>query len=167
MPIKVGDTVCVPSGSLHALLGGSIIAEIQQNSNTTYRVYDWNRTRDGKARPLHIRQALDVINFDQVEPTLPQPQLIADENQVRRYLLCSNQYFITERVEMTKGAVFDGLCDGQTLEIWGILNGRAQVNNVSIEAVQFTLLPAEMGSYQVKSLSDAVLLRTYVPSPMQ
>lgn len=165
LPIQTGDTVCVPSGSMHALLGGSIIAEIQQNSNTTYRVYDWGRTRDGQARPLHIRQALDVINFDQVEPGLPEPQLIEERNGVRRTLLCQNRYFVTERVEMAAGVTFTGLCDGRTLEIWGIIDGKAIVNEVGISAIQFTLLPAAMGRYELTAETDATLLRTYVPPP--
>ncbi len=163
MPIAAGDAVCVPSGSLHALLGGSLIAEIQQNSNTTYRVYDWNRTQNGQSRPLHIRQALDVTNFDQVAPALPEPQLIAYSHGVRRSLLCHNQYFATERIELAAGATFDGNCDGRTLEIWGVLTGTAELNDVTLEAVQFALLPAAMGSYRVHSATGSTLLRTYVP----
>lgn len=164
LPIRTGDTVCVPSGSMHALLGGSIIAEIQQNSNTTYRVYDWNRARGGKSRPLHIRRALDVINFDQVEPALPVPQAIGPAVAgVRRYRLCSNQYFVTERVELDADSGVTGSCDGRTLEIWGVIEGQAQINEVAIDAVQFALLPAAMGDYRVETVYGATLLRTYVP----
>ena len=74
LPVKVGDHVCVPAGTLHAIMDGLLIAEIQQNSNTTYRVYDWNRLgADGQARPLHVDKALDVINFEQVEPGICPP----------------------------------------------------------------------------------------------
>lgn len=165
LPIQAGDTVCVPSGSLHALLGGSIIAEIQQNSNTTYRVYDWGRTRDGQPRPLHIRQALDVIDFSQVEPTLPQRKSAAVTSGIWCATLCRNRYFVTERLEMDAGAVYRGECDGRTLEIWGIIDGRAAINDVSIAAVRFALLPAAMGAYAVTAETNATLLRTYVPPP--
>ena len=163
IPVKAGDVVCVPSRSLHAILEGLVIAEIQQNSNTTYRVYDWNRLRDGKPRPLHVDKALDVINFDQVEPSLCEPQLVSDTNGVRRFRLCHNKYFVTERVQMARGAVFEGRCDGSTLEIWGVIKGSAEVNEVALEAVRFTLLPAAMGEFTVTATSDEVtLLRTYV-----
>lgn len=165
IPIHAGDVICVPSGSLHALLGGSIIAEIQQNSNTTYRVYDWNRTQDGQTRPLHIKKALDVINFDQVEPSLPRPALIGSSAGIERYLLCSNRYFVTERVEMMAGTGFNGTCDGRTLEIWGLIGGRGDVNGVPLSAVQFVLLPAALGDYRVSAAEDATLLRSYVPDP--
>jgi mannose-6-phosphate isomerase len=165
IPVNAGDVVCVPAGSLHAILGGLIIAEIQQNSNTTYRVYDWNRVdADGRARPLHIDKALDVINFKQVEPELCQPALIYEADGIRRYELCRNRYFVTERVEIEEGAVFNGRCDGTTLEIWGVIEGQAAINGVELTAVRFTLLPAALGDFTVKAVKGTSLLRSYVAS---
>jgi mannose-6-phosphate isomerase len=170
VPVQPGDHICVPAGTLHAIMDGILMAEIQQNSNTTYRVYDWNRVgADGKARPLHIHKALDVINFAQVEPTLHPATHISDEGGIRRSLLCRNEYFVTERVEMAAGAIFEGNCDGRTLEIWGVLRGEVVVNGVgvtadatSVTAVQFVLLPAAMGQFTLSALTSSTLLRTYV-----
>lgn len=163
VPVKPGDHICVPAGTLHAIMDGILIAEIQQNSNTTYRVYDWNRVgADGKARPLHIDRALDVINFDQVELSLCPAEVISEANGIRRSLLCRNPYFVTERVEMAAGAVFKGNCDGRSLEIWGVLSGEVVVNGVALTAVQFALLPAAMGEFGVTAVTEATLLRTYV-----
>jgi len=163
LPVKAGDHVCVPAGSLHAIMDGLIIAEIQQNSDTTYRVYDWNRVgADGRSRPLHIDKALDVINFEQVEPEVAAPKLIEDCSGIRRSLLCRNQYFVTERVEMAVGSVFEGHCNGDSLEIWGVLQGAVQLNDLSLDAVQFALLPAAMGEFKVIADDTAMLLRTYV-----
>lgn len=165
IPVKAGDVACVPAGSLHAILGGLIIAEIQQNSNTTYRVYDWNRVgADGKARPLHIDRALDVINFEQVEPGLCRPALIHEADGIRRYELCHNRYFVTERVEMEAGAVFNGRCDGTTLEIWGVIAGDVEINGVGLTAVRFALLPAVLGDFAVRAAGKTTLLRSYVAS---
>jgi mannose-6-phosphate isomerase len=163
VPVKTGDHICVPAGSLHAIMDGLLIAEIQQNSNTTYRVYDWNRLgHDGKPRPLHVDKALDAINFEQVEPTLSPPKLISDENGVRRSLLCQNEYFVTERVEIAVGSAFSGNCNGDSLEIWGLLEGEVAINEVELKPVQFTLLPAAMGEFAVTAVTPATLLRTYV-----
>lgn len=163
VPVKVGDHVCVPAGTLHAIGRGLILAEIQQNSNTTYRVYDWGRVgADGRPRPLHVDKALDVINFDQGGPAVCPPALIADDAGVRRWELCRNRYFVTERLELAAGAVFHGRCDGATLEIWGAIAGRAVVNQVALAAVRFALLPAALGDYAVAAAEDATLLRTYV-----
>ncbi len=163
LTVTPGDHICVPAGTLHAIMDGLLIAEIQQNSNTTYRVYDWNRRgSDGKPRPLHGDKALDVINFTQVEPTLSPPRLISDKNGVRRWRLCQNNYFVTERVELAAGAAFHGHCDGRSLEIWGVLTGSVTVNGVALTAVQFVLLPATLGSFTLHPVSPASLLRTYV-----
>lgn len=161
--VKAGDHICVPAGSLHAIMGGLLIAEIQQNSNTTYRVYDWNRMgADGQPRPLHVEKALDVINFEQVAPQICPPKIISSENGVRRSLLCQTDYFVTERVEMAAGATFQGSCTGETLEIWGVTAGEVTLNGLGLTAVQFTLLPAVLGEFVVTAVSPATLLRSYV-----
>ncbi len=162
--VKAGDHICVPAGTLHAIMGGILIAEILQNSNTTYRVYDWNRVgADGKPRPLHIEKALDVINFAQVEPTLSPPTLISSDGGVRRELLCANEYFVTERVTLAAGETFSGMCDCRSFEIWGVLAGEARVNDVPLQAIQFSLLPAALGAFVVTGAGGgATLLRTYV-----
>ena len=162
IPVKKGDHICVPAGSLHAILGGIIIAEIQQNSNTTYRVYDWNRVgAEGKPRPLHVDKALDVIDFSQVEPTLIPPKMIAEENGMRVSRLCANPYFVTERIELDAGADYRGVCLGETMEIWGVLEGQVTVNDLPLSAVRFTLLPAALGEYRIHAETPTVLLRTY------
>jgi len=162
-PAKAGDHICVPAGSLHAIMGGLIIAEIQQNSDTTYRVYDWNRLgADGRPRPLHVDKALDVINFGQVEPGVSPAPLIADNSGIRRYLLCKNRYFVTERLELDQGSTFHGHCTGDSLEIWGVLNGSVQIGALGLEAIRFALLPAALGQFEVAANQESVLLRTYV-----
>lgn len=169
IPVQQGDFVCVPSGSLHAIMGGLLIAEIQQNSDTTYRVYDWNRVgHDGKPRPLHIEKALDVINFEQVEPSLPQEQLIRDDGAIQVWELCRNRYFVVERVALTPGTVYHGSCDGTSLEIWGTIAGKATVTggtgSATLPAIRFALLPAALGPFTVAADEAVVLLRTYLPA---
>jgi mannose-6-phosphate isomerase len=166
VPVKTGDHICVPAGSLHAIMGGLLIAEIQQNSNATYRVYDWNRVgADGKPRPLHVDKALDVINFQQVEPKICPPVVIAEEPGFRRELLCRTRYFVTERIELAAGAAFGGVCTGDSLEIWGVLQGEAAVEDLALRGVRFCLLPAAMGDYEVTATTASTLLRTYVDVP--
>jgi len=74
IPVKRGDTMFLPSGRVHAIGAGLVIFEIQQNSDTTYRVFDWNRPGlDGKLRELHVPQSLASIDFSDVEPALAGP----------------------------------------------------------------------------------------------
>ncbi len=167
LPVKAGDFVDVPAGTLHAILGGILIAEIQQNSNTTYRVYDWNRMgHDGKPRPLHLEQALATINFDQVEPAKCEPLEIISTAGVTRSRLVSNRYFTVEKVEIEAGTSYQGQCDGSTFEIWGIIEGTAKIKSanaaVALEQIQFCLLPAKMGSFEINSQSATTFLRAYV-----
>lgn len=167
LPVKAGDHICVPAGSLHAIMGGLLIAEIQQNSNTTYRVYDWNRVdSNGKSRPLHIDKALAVTNFEQVEPNLVTPVELDSGEGVRRFQLCKNRYFTVERLAMTANSGYEGRCDGATFEIWGVISGHAQVGGAeetaSLPAVKFCLLPAAIGEFSVQALQESVLLRAYV-----
>lgn len=167
IPVKTGDHIGVPAGSLHAVMDRLLIAEIQQNSNTTYRVYDWNRVgNDGKPRPLHIEKAIDVINFKQIEPCLTEANLIYDTKEIKRSVLYRDKYFTVERVEMKAGARYKGVCDGSTLEIWGVINGNVKVESGSekleLSSVRFTLLPAAMGEFSITSSEESQLLRVYV-----
>ena len=74
IPVKSGDAMLLPSGRVHSIGAGNVLVEIQQNSDTTYRIFDWNRVDDsGQRRPLHIEKALQCINFEDVRPGLIQP----------------------------------------------------------------------------------------------
>src|SRR5687768_2690017 len=71
--VATGDAIFLPSGRLHALGGGNLLVEIQENSDTTYRVFDWNRLKKGRAqREMHVAQAMQCIDFGDVEPALLQ-----------------------------------------------------------------------------------------------
>jgi mannose-6-phosphate isomerase len=93
-PVAVGDSILVRSGEVHAIDGGSLILEIQQNSDTTYRVYDWGRVGlDGKPRTLHLSHSLRSIDWEAYEPApvraAPTSGVIADceEFRIRRVVL--------------------------------------------------------------------------------
>jgi mannose-6-phosphate isomerase len=164
LPLQRGDFVCVPSGSLHAILGGLVIAEIQQSSNVTYRVYDWGRNAAG--RPLHIDKALQVIDFEQVEPNLPTGEPLPADEGYRHELLCRNSYFTVERLTFAAGARFRGRCNGRTLELWGTTTGRAAIwaagYSTELPTVRFALLPAAMGDFEIRAREITTLLRVYI-----
>jgi mannose-6-phosphate isomerase len=172
LPVRAGDTIFIPAGSVHAIMDGLLVAEIQQNSDTTYRVYDWNRPgADGNPRPLHVDKALDVINFDQIEPGPVTPQLLADSEGLRRELITTCPYFNVEKVSFEQGASLKAETDGSSFEIWGVISGRGQVawngNPVELEAVRFSLLPAALGVFAIEALTPTTMLRVYVPKSAQ
>lgn len=93
-PVAAGDSIFVESGRLHAIDAGNLILEIQQNSDTTYRVYDWGRVGlDGKPRKMHVTESLKSIKWDDFEPTptrsAPTSGVLAEcaEFRIRRVLL--------------------------------------------------------------------------------
>ena len=100
MPVKRGDVFFIPAGTVHAIGAGILICEIQQNSNTTYRVYDYNRRdKNGNLRPLHVEKALAVSDLKK-SPALPE---IPDGADV---LLAECGYFEVRRLRFVgKGAV--------------------------------------------------------------
>jgi mannose-6-phosphate isomerase len=167
LSISPGDCLYVPAGTVHALLAGAVVAEIQQNSDTTYRVYDWGRVgADGRPRPLHVEKALEVIDWSRVEPTKTEPRVLFEDGGLRRSLLVDDAKFTAEQITLAEGATFNGRCTGATFEIWGCIGGAGQVMwegaPVAVEAVRFVLLPAALGEFSIRSHQASAWLRVYV-----
>ncbi len=171
VPTKTGDVFFVAAGSVHALGPGIIVAEIQQNSDTTYRIYDWGRLgNDGQPRPLHIEQSLAVMNFDQVRPKALRPKVLVnmlEVGDVKVEQIGSCRYFQTERITMPADSALVGECDGSTYEIFGVLSGQVTVywdgEPVTVSGVNWVLLPAALGEYQIQADADSVVLRVVTP----
>ncbi len=99
IPVKKGDAFFVPAGTVHALLSGVTVIEVQQNSNITYRVYDYERTdKYGNPRELHINKALDVMNFSKYSIEDPSPFMPLGVGVMARPLAVC-KYFFTEEVK--------------------------------------------------------------------
>lgn len=164
LPVKKGDVIFVPAGAVHALGPGIMVAEIQQNSDTTYRIYDW-----GRPRPIHLEQALAVLDFSMVEPGPAQPRTLLNEDGLQVEQLAACAYFETDRITLPPDNAFYGLCDGATFELWAVLEGRATIEwsgePLTLSAVTWALLPAELGEFQVIADEKSTLLRVIVPEP--
>ena len=103
---KAGDCLFIPAGTVHALGAGLLVAEVQQSSDTTFRLYDWNRVGpDGKPRPLHVEQGLAVVDFQRgpVDPVQPQP---TDRPWVSRLVACEK--FIMDRWDFDQPQAIGG-----------------------------------------------------------
>jgi mannose-6-phosphate isomerase len=145
IPVKVGDAMYLPSGRVHALGGELVIFEIQQNSDTTYRVFDWNRVdANGKSRELHVAQSLASIDFSDFEPAvLPQTILAATPGTIRP--LVKNELFEVAVRTLLGGGRLE-LADGR-MQIIGVIEGVLKVGagdeQLTLKAGQFCLLPAQ------------------------
>lgn len=104
VPVKKGDVFFIPAGTLHAIGKGILIAEVQQNSNTTYRVYDYGRVgADGKPRALHIEKALDVTHLTPMQRPEEAPPYAQNGVTMRKLSHCP--YFSAELCTIEEGAV--------------------------------------------------------------
>jgi mannose-6-phosphate isomerase len=168
LPVKAGDAIFVPAGTVHAILEGVLMAEIQQNSDTTYRIYDWGRVgADGHPRPLHVDKALEVVNFQQIEPGPYQPVPVVAENGVTRHEISRCDYFVVEKVTLSPGAVYSGRTNGETLEIWGTVEGTSELTRagdpIPLPTIRFCLVPAYLGDFGVRAIEPSTMLRIYLP----
>lgn len=96
--VKKGDFFYIPAGTLHAIGGGILLAEVQQNCNTTYRIYDYNRLENGKKRPLHIDKAVDVTITKPAEE-IKAVTTVKQGNTVIKNL-CDSEYFSIKAVDI-------------------------------------------------------------------
>ncbi len=156
-----GDSIYLPSGRLHAIGAGNVIFEIQQNSDTTYRVFDWNRVGlDGKPRELHVEQAMKSIDFDDAEPAL------ADEPEdagavVAGKLLTSNEHFRVERIRFANDGAVPR--DGAGMQILAALEESVEIvgsdESVVLNPGQFVVIPAALDEYETRGAKGAAFLR--------
>ncbi len=160
---KAGDCVMIPAGTVHAIGAGIVLAEIQQMSDATFRVYDWGRLGpDGKPRPLHISQALEATDFEAgpVDPLPDHPEAMAGGTRER---LASCKYFAIERLTLT-GTAEIGSAQRFTL-VLGI-DGQAEIlhNGITypIALGQTFLLPAAIGSCQIRPVGKKASILTCV-----
>jgi len=161
VPVRAGDTFYIPSGTVHALCAGVLVAEIQQNSDTTYRLYDYDRLGlDGKPRELHIEDSLNVIAYDGSGAT----RMSTDAARPGEWLqLAASPYFVTHKGIVrgewklaTTPDTFDILvvCDGEGSVVWA--DGAEPV-----KAGDCLLVPANLGDYAL--LGNLTVLRSRLP----
>ena len=149
IPVKKGDSIYIPSGTVHAICGGLLICEVQQNSSLTYRLYDYDRVgKDGKKRELHIEKALQVVNTAAV--TSPNENVVCESDGVRRLASC--KYFTVREIKVDpeyKGAVgqecFLSLTctEGEGVLIW-------QDTSFDVALGDTIFLPAGLGEFTLR-----------------
>jgi mannose-6-phosphate isomerase len=162
IPVKAGDTMFLPSGRVHAIGDGLVIFEIQQNSDTTYRVFDWNRVGlDGKPRELHVAQSLASIDFNDFEPKLVPAFYRQGPNFKFRQLVEDPLFNVQEMVFEQGGSLTPA---GQYLRIIAVVKGSAEIVDanskvaVTLTAGQFGLIPACLKGVEIKAQPQTTFL---------
>jgi mannose-6-phosphate isomerase len=168
IPVAAGDTIFVPAGTVHTIGPGLVLCEIQENSDLTYRVFDYNRPGlDGKPRPLHIEKALAVTRFGK--------QIGGKTSPLRCSLPAGNcitycavsQYFATEKWELKEIPL--GHVPKERFELFIVLEGGGRLVAGDAQTVkeysagEIWFLPAGMRGVEIMPRERSVHLLTYVP----
>lgn len=153
VPVHKGDVFFIPAGTIHAICAGILICEIQQNSNTTYRVYDYDRRgKDGKPRELHIEKAIEVSRLTPNEP----------QAERKGGTLASCKYFTTERLECRGDAKIK--TDSGSFRSIVVLDGKGSVaadkTKIDVKKGDSVFIPARDGFISLTGELEAIL--TYV-----
>lgn len=128
VPVQKGDVVFVEAGTLHAIGEGIVICEIQQNSNTTYRVYDFNRQdAKGRTRELHIKQALEVSNLEPLNTQFKPQGTLTQYDTYQKQCLIACPYFKTTRIDVYGEMMLD--VDGLSFNAWVVLEGEMTISH--------------------------------------
>jgi mannose-6-phosphate isomerase len=161
---RAGDCVFIRAGTVHALGAGLVVAEIQQASDTTYRLYDWGRVGpDGQPRKLHIEESLAVTDFAACEIRPQQPQATAQPH-VERLVHCDK--FVLDRLTLNTAAPIGG---DERFHIVSVLNGELAIcatgpePELTLAKGQTVLLPACLKECVAEPRGRAVALDMYLP----
>jgi mannose-6-phosphate isomerase len=151
--VQTGDALFLSSGRMHALGGGNVLVEIQENSDTTYRIYDWDREKKGRAaRQMHIAEAMQCVDFDDIEPGLLKP---------KGELLVHNELFEVQKWNLSSPR---DIAPHGHFAIVCCLAGSLRSGEVELAPGELFLLPASLPDRQVHPVErETSLLRITIP----
>lgn len=162
IPVHKGDVFFVRPGTVHAIGKGIVLVEVQESSNLTYRLYDYDRVdKNGNKRPLHFDKAVDVLDMDPVR-IIRQPQrMVRYYFGCAREILCRCEYFEVERIQVTKGFSFSVL--DQSFQVLLCIDGNGGLETdetnrpVRFEKGTCLFLPADLGRCHI--IGECTLLK--------
>ena len=162
VPVQKGDTFFILPGTIHAICAGILIAEIQQNSNTTFRVYDYQRRgADGRLRPLHLDRAAAVLDYTPLAARSCAPRAVTEHGGYTAAELFACDYFSVERLDVRTGAALH--CGGDSFRHLLCVAGEGAIVH---GGVRYPLrqgdsyfLPAALGAYAVEGACRVLLSR--------
>ena len=163
--VTSGDTFFIPAGRVHTIGKGLLIAEIQQTSDITYRIYDFDRVdANGNKRELHVEEALDAIDYKKY----PSYKTQYADVQNQRVDLASCEFFATHKLTLDKSFEVANWQD-QSFKIYTCVGGEGEVKygdeeTVGIKAGEVLLIPAEMSQFEIVPKGEITVLESYIPN---
>jgi len=167
LPVSPGDAVFIPGGLVHAIDAGCLLLEVQQNSNTTYRIYDWDRVgTDGKPRELHIDKALEVIRWDLTDTAKVPVRKLESIGLNERWEVIECPYFRMERLKLAQKFEIPG--NKESFQVLFVAEGSANIewdgNAELLTAGTSCLVPAVLPECRIIPIDGHVeILRVTVP----
>ncbi len=158
IPVEKGDCIYIPSGTIHAILGNTLICEIQQNSDLTYRVYDWGRVgKDGKPRQLHIEKATNVVNTEN------RPNIIKTaswEEGIKNII--TSKFFKVDKITVKQSMIENS--NSETFCTMNVINGNGRIEIqdkvYNIKLGESFIIPANLGKYKLSGQME--ILKSYI-----
>lgn len=156
IPVKKGDFIQIDPGTVHAIKGGLLILETQQNSDITYRVYDYDRLSDGKPRELHVEKSIDVIEVpaksveDSVKSALGLPQ-----NQLNELYSC--KYYSVFQMDVNGNAEFE---QNYPFLLLSVIEGNGTINGQAVKKGDHLILPCNFGKAEMQGKMSMIVSTT-------
>lgn len=161
--VKKGDVIYIPAGRVHSIGAGILLAEIQQTSDITYRIFDWNRTNDkGESRELHTDLAIDAIDFN--KPTIEKESFIIEENKSSQ--LVKSPFFTTNILKLNSTIEKD-YYETDSFVVYMCTEGEAIIHTIGNDPVTISkgetvLIPNEISTVRIQPKNSTEILEIYI-----
>ncbi|MCM1223815.1 MAG: class I mannose-6-phosphate isomerase [Lachnospiraceae bacterium] len=152
VPVKKGDFIQIDPGTVHAITTGCLLLETQQNSDITYRVYDYGRLSNGKPRELHVQKSIDVI----AAPAAPAENMVTHAKNLSQNVwnqLISCQYYTVWKLDLEGEMSFEQKYPFLNVSV---IEGEAQLNGTNIKKGDHFILPAEYGMAKLRGKAELI-----------
>lgn len=165
VPVSEGDAIFIPAGTAHTIGAGSVLCEVQQHSDLTYRVFDYNRRNpDGTTRELHIEKAMAVLNFGAQHGGKLRPVTTHTQGaEITHFVVC--RYFALER--WTFANEMSLRTEPEHFELWVTLSGRGKItwssDSMSYAPGDIAFIPAALAQWRIEPEVETKMVHTYVP----
>lgn len=144
LPIKKGDFFQIEPGTVHAIKKGTMILETQQNSDITYRLYDYERLQNGKPRELHLEKSIDVIRCPHVDVKTNRD--ITEYSQATKEHLVTCPYYTVSKIEITGTQDFT---QDEPFTLLSVIEGKGEIDGTPIHKGDHFIIPSNYGTYQL------------------
>lgn len=152
IPVKKGDFIQIDPGTVHAIKGGIMLLETQQNSDITYRVYDYDRLSNGKPRQLHVEQSIDVITVP-AKATEVCVKAAADLPKDQKNILIAGEYYKVWKLDVVNLLIFE---QEYPFLIMSVISGEGLINGEMIQKGDHFILPCGYGRVELQGTMEII-----------